>query len=453
MYKGQTFTVPLLAKAQVGNTSTTVIATTGLQAKLDPSEVSQQLPNHCHNLSYNVCSTNSSREMTLYPDGPCRDIGSSKVTIAITFLPCPDGFTDSGEVCTCVERLRHFPVMCRITDSPHFTKTEVSSFWMGFLYTNTTYQGLVLGNNCPAEYCKQGSVNITADNPDSQCDLNRTGLLCGACAANHSLMLGSSQCQVCPNTYLALLLPFAAAGVALVVFLTSLRLTVATGTLNSVILYANIVQVNRKLFFPQDVINPLTIFLAWMNLDLGFQTCFYYRLDAYTLTWLQFAFPLYVWLIIGLMIVISRYSITASKLIGSNPVAVLATLVLMSYTKILKIIIAVYSFAKVDYPDNKTVTVWLKDANVLLLEPKHLFLVIVTSFVLVFLFLPYTLLLLLGHKLYRFTGKKHCMGLAVEQTQATTGLLLCPIQEPYSLLDWISATSTLCSLHCIYIHQ
>ena len=52
-------------------------------------------------------------------------------------------------------------------------------------------------------------------------------------------------------------------------------------------------------------------------------------------------------------------------------------------------------------------TVWLKDANVLLLEPKHLFLVIVTSFVLVFLFLPYTLLLLLGHKLYRFTGKKH----------------------------------------------
>ena len=120
---------------------------------------------------------------------------------------------------------------------------------MGFLYINTTYQGLVLGNNCPAEYCKQGSVNITADNPDSQCDLNRTGLLCGACAANHSLMLGSFQCQVCPNTYLALLLPFAAAGVALVVFLTSLRLTVATGTLNSVILYANIVQVNRSCFF------------------------------------------------------------------------------------------------------------------------------------------------------------------------------------------------------------
>ena len=143
-----------------------------------------------------------------------------------------------------------------------------------------------------------------------------------------------------------------------------------------------------------------------MNLDLGFQTCFYDGLDAYALTWLQFAFPLYVWLIIGLMIFISRYSITVSKLIGSNPVAVLATLLLMSYTKILKIIIGVYSYENLDYPD-KTVPVWLKDANVPYFMSNHLFLTVVTSLVLVFLFLPYTLLLLLGHKLYRFTGKKH----------------------------------------------
>ena len=220
-------------------------------------------------------------------------------------------------------------------------------------------------------------------------------------------MLGSSQCQVCPNTYLALLLPFAAEGVALVVFLTSLKLTVATGTLNSVILYANILQVKRNLFFPRTTTNLLTLFLAWMNLDLGFQTCFYDGLDAYALTWLQFAFPLYVWLIICLMIFISRYSITVSKLIGSNPVAVLATLLLMSYTKILKIIIEVYSYENFEYQDNRTVSVWLKDANMPYLKSKHLFLTVVTSLVLVFLFLPYTLLLLLGHKLYRFTGKKH----------------------------------------------
>ncbi len=57
------------------------------------------------------------------------------------------------------------------------------------------------------------------------------------------------------------------------------------------------------------------------------------------------------------MILISRYSITMSKLIGHNPIAVLATLILMSYTKILKIIIEVYSSAELEYPDNRTVTV------------------------------------------------------------------------------------------------
>ena len=61
-------------------------------------------------------------------------------------------------------------------------------------------------------------------------------------------------------TYPVLLVPFAAAGVALVAFLSILRLTVATGMINSLILYANIVQVNRKLFFPPGTVNVLTIF-------------------------------------------------------------------------------------------------------------------------------------------------------------------------------------------------
>ena len=79
----------------------------------------------------------------------------------------------------------------------------------------------------------------------------------------------------------------------------------------------------------------------------------------------------------------------------------------MSYTKVLKIIIEVYSSVQLDYPDNKTVTVWLKDANVPYLKSKHLLLALVATFALAFLFLPYTILLLLGHQLYRFMGRKH----------------------------------------------
>ena len=177
--------------------------------------------------------------------------------------------------------------------------------------------------------------------------------------------------------------------------------------INSVIIYANIVQVNRHLFFPINTTNVLTVFIAWMNLDLGIETCFYNGMTAYAQTWLQFAFPIYIWILIALIIITSRYSVRVSRLIGHNPIAALNTLVLMSYTKILKIIIDVYSSAQLEYPENKLVTVWLKDGNVPYLQSWHLLLTIVTSLVVVFIFFPYTLLLLLGYKLYRFSGRKH----------------------------------------------
>ena len=282
-----------------------------------------------------------------------------------------------------------------------------AKFWINGSYANGTFIGVILCDTCPVEYCKTETIAISLNNPDIQCALNRSGVLCGACVTNHSLMFGSSRCHVCPNTYLALFLPFAAAGIALVVFLSFLRLTVATGMINSVILYSNIVQVNRHLFFPINTVNVLTVFIAWLNLDLGIETCFYNGMTAYAQTLLQFAFPIYIWILIIIIIITSRYSVSVSKLIGHNPIAVLATLLLMSYTKILKIIIDVYYSAQLEYPDSKTVTVWLKDGNVPYLQSWHFLLTVVTSLVLVFLFLPYTLLLLLGYKLYRFSGRKH----------------------------------------------
>ena len=59
-------------------------------------------------------------------------------------------------------------------------------------------------------------------------------------------------------------------------------------------------------------------------------------------------------------------------------VAVLARLLIMSYTKILKIVIEVYSSVEMDYP-SRTATVWLtyKDANVPYLQSgEHLFLTV-----------------------------------------------------------------------------
>ena len=407
-HRGQRFNISLLSVDQDAALSPTVItATIHSSARLKANQSSQSLPHNCSALNYALYSSEQHEELILYPDGPCRDTGLARAVIEITLLPCPYAFSQDGEECICEKRLQQYNANSIIDENIYITRSADSEFWMDILIRNETYEGLILYKTCPTGYCTNDTVDITLDNTDIQCASNRDGLLCGKCSNGYSLMLGSSKCKKCSNTYLTLLIPFAVAGIALVIFLSFLRLTVATGMINSLILYANIVQVNRDSFFPVTPNNVLTVFIAWLNLDFGFETCFYGGLDAYGQTWLQFAFPAYTWILITLIIFISRYSIRISKLIGSNPIAVLATLLFMSYTKVLKIIIEVYSSVQLDYPDNKTVTVWLKDANVPYLKSKHLLLALVATFALAFLFLPYTMLLLLGHQLYRFMGRKH----------------------------------------------
>ena len=136
---------------------------------------------------------------------------------------------------------------------------------------------------------------------------------------------------------------FALAGIALVVALIFLNITVSEGNINGLVFYANIVRANQATFFPTNTSNSfLSWFIAWINLDLGIETCFYNGLDAYVKTWLQFIFPLYIWVLVIVIIVSSYYSTTAAKLSGRNAVQVLATLFLLSYAKLLRVIITVF---------------------------------------------------------------------------------------------------------------
>ena len=173
-----------------------------------------------------------------------------------------------------------------------------------------------------------------------------------------------------------------------------LNLTVSVGTINGLIFYANIVRANHATFFPPNTTNSfLSWFIAWINLDLGIETCFYNGLDGYVKTWLQFAFPLYIWLIVVLIIVFSHYSNKIAKLSGSNAVQVLATLFLLSYAKLLRIIITAFSFSWIKYPD-KSIKVWLYDGNVNYLEGKHIPLLVAAVVLLLAISVPYTGMLL-----------------------------------------------------------
>ena len=307
--------------------------------------------------------------------------------INIIVEKCPLGFIEHSNKCSC---LVHIP--CNIVEQIIYRSKP---HWIGYkecCIANTT--SIILHSFCPLGYCLDQSISIEAEiddfHQDVQCAEYRTGLLCGKCKQNYSLGFGSSQCLAGCNTahrylqylrVIGLVAVCAVAGILLVVLLTLLNLTVAEGTLNGLIFYANIVHVNLDLFFPPDTHSrPWTAFIAWLNLDFGVTVCFYDGMDAYVKTWLQFIFPLYIWIISGGIVYFSRKSRRISKLAGKNSVKVLATLFLLSFGKLFRTVIAAGFFTNIkSYDGTIYISVWLLDANVRYLHGKHILLFVAAS--------------------------------------------------------------------------
>ena len=362
---------------------------------LRPFQYLQATFNTCTILNYTTFSLLDTVLLALNADNPCLTFSNGLYLKLDVNQTCPPGFylSEIERSCICNQRLAKYTNHCDITDGlGRITRSSHDQFWVG--YDNES-DALILHPHCPFDYCASHTVDFPLNNTDLQCAYNRSGLLCGACKKGYSLVLGTSQCKQCTNIHLVLLIAFALMGIALVFFLLVSKLTVATGTLSGLVFYANIVGVNHTLFIPVETTDFLSVFIAWLNLDFGVETCFYKGMDAYSKTWLQFVFPVYIWVIIGLTILASHFSHRFTKLLGNNPVSVLATLILLSYAKILRNLIAALYVTYLEYPTYNR-GAWLYDANIDYLSTKHIPLFVLAVLVFLFLFVPYTLLLLFG---------------------------------------------------------
>ena len=325
------------------------------------------------------------------------------VIINTVIEDCPTGMalsTIPPFVCKCHPKLELFGVRnCFIIN--HTSQVYRSNtIWISAAYRVNASSGFVVHPYCPYDYCNSANISINPEFPDEQCLFGHSGVLCGGCGENLSLALGTTRClseSVCDNNYVSLVIVFVLAGILLVFFIKLFELTVTKCTLNGLILYANIVWANKSIYFlNEDTIHPalqtLHIFLAWINLDFGIETCFIAGLNAYWKTWLQFVFPLYVWSITGVVIIASHYSTRASKIFGNNSVPVLATLILLSYAKLLRTIIISLGFSLLDYPQGTRI-VWSFDGNVPYFGAAHTILFLVAIAALILLWLPYIIIL------------------------------------------------------------
>ena len=408
-YPGETFHIPVVAVGQRNGTVPSIVQSViklgnNLEVSLQDNQYLQTASNTCTKLNYTVFSLSTPVMIDLHAEGnPCSKVDPTYMTHYTLLIyvnltqNCPPGFniSEAARACVCEPRLAQYAGIdkCNITNGlGQITRNSGQKFWVG--YDNQSHE-LILHPHCPFGYCVYQKVVFSLRNTDIQCVYDRSDLLCGACKKGYSLMFGTFICKQCTNIHLFLLIPFALMGVALVFLLLACKLTVATGTLSGLVFYANIVGVNHNIFLPVKTNNPYSVFIAWLNLDFGIDTCFYNGMDTYTKTWLQFVFPVYIWVIVGLMVIASQFSRRFANLLGNNPVPVLATLILFSYTKILRTLITVLYVTYLEYPMYKR-WVWLYDANVDYLSGKHIPLFLVAVLIFFFLFLPYTLLLLFG---------------------------------------------------------
>ena len=395
VYPGQTFTISAVGVG-IGISPATVRSRISSKYTISPEH--QDLGNACEPLNYTILAPENISgilaQLTVEGSYPKFD-----KYLNLTTLKCPQGFVLRQLKCGCHPMLQLPSVECNI-NTQSFTRS--GSVWIGM---GSDEEGLLTHMHCPNAYCKLQETDFNFTSPDVQCASGHSGVLCGGCESGLALMLGSSKCQYCSNIYLLLILPFLAAGVLLFVILGRFDITVASGTMNGVLFYANVVKASSDALISNSVSKYFMILLAWLNLDLGIETCFSSHLDTFWKVLLQFAFPLYIWLLVAAIILLSRYSTVAARLSGSNSVPVLATLFLLSYAKVLATIIISFSFTSLQ-AEKISPLVWLHDGNLRFLQGKHIALVVVSTLFALFYIIPLTLLLLFAPVLQRAHNRR-----------------------------------------------
>ena len=166
------------------------------------------------------------------------------VFVEVDLLPCPVGFQLVSGKCVCHRILQRN----NIHDCYMALILRPAPYWIGL--PNGTNSSILIHPHCPFDYCQLKDINITAETTNIQCNYKRSGVLCGSCPEGLSMILGSSECKMCSNLYLLSITVFILMGVALVKLLTLLNMTVSVGTLNGLILFANILQANKTEFLP-----------------------------------------------------------------------------------------------------------------------------------------------------------------------------------------------------------
>ena len=312
-----------------------------------------------------------------------------------SFEECPIGFSLQNVsglfACTCGKFFNKSPIVedlrCDMV-SGKIERIDVQS-WLSVINNRVEYTKL-----CLPEYCNNIVSKFRPTDLNVLCNHRHTGRACSMCVDGLGKTFGSKVCRKCSNIWLVTILLYAILGIILVLIIHLLKLTVTMGTINGLIFFCNVMSINESLFFDPSEFSFIRLFISVINLDLGFEMCFYREMSEIAKTGLQFVFPLYLWLLMFIIIMVGKHYVRTRKSTYSA-VPVLATLILLSYSKILRTTISVFSSVTVHYSTNDSnfsrsqqFIAWQPDPNIIYLEGTHIVLFLVALVFTVVFILP-----------------------------------------------------------------
>ena len=422
VYPGETITIGLRANDLNGNSTYAQILTrltkTGKKwysTRYEKAYIIYELParqkiqtvysNGCTPLNFTIMSQNTSAELELHFEV----LGYVPTTsVKLLQLTCPLGFEYDSEAkaCVCSVFLKGFAItQCNIDTTSVIVPPQS---WLGVVDNGSV---ICYTEHCPPGYCVQ-SVIVNITQPDIMCRGNHMGWLCGQCKDGFSNVLGSDDCYKCSDTLqIALNVTFCIlGGFVYVLVLFSLRLTIDLGTLGGFILWLNIfwplVMPSSDEAFKYRSLKYIVHFLSSIKYQWNIPVCIKSDFDMFGKAAVLYFFPLYFWLIVAVIVLLSRCSSRIANLIVGSSVQVLVTLMYISYSDLLSISLLVLTPAHIHLNGTNSsgkLLVWFRDGSVLYGQnPFHIVLLCVSIAALSFFIVPFTLVGLFGVKMLRF---------------------------------------------------
>ena len=200
-------------------------------------------------------------------------------------------------------------------------------------------------------------------------------------------------------------------GILVIVSLFTFRITLVSGTINGLIFSASVAHTglldilamkNPKHSILKSYTKFISVVLHWLNLQAGFSVCLYNGMDAIVKTAVQPIFCIYLFLLVILIGLISRYSQRLSNLISSSAIPVLATTIHISFSHLCISAIESFMWNSVFVENGTTIMVervWLIDGNVQYFDVRHVALMVSAGVVTISLTLPYLVLVTFGLQL------------------------------------------------------